>query len=219
MPVIISDSGDNPTAGGVGDTPSMLKEFIALGVGDAVMQGPHDAAAVEACIAAGVGAEVELELGGKLDYRNAKPLTVKAVVHAINANPKLEYDVDANAGTGNPPRIRKRIMPRAAVLKVLPGRDGASCGEQGVLLVTLTAERKPFHWERDFQILGLEPSKHGILVVKIGYLVPDLERLACVNLMALSPGSVFADVKNIKYENVKRPIYPQDEIEGWSARV
>jgi len=32
----------------------------------------------------------------------------------------------------------------------------------------LTSERKPFHYEADFKILGLEPSKHGILVVKIG---------------------------------------------------
>ena len=75
LPVIISDSGDNPTAGGVGDTPSMLKELVALGVGDVVMQGPHDAAAVRACIAAGVGGEVQLDLGGKLDYRNAEPVT------------------------------------------------------------------------------------------------------------------------------------------------
>jgi microcystin degradation protein MlrC len=51
--VIISDSGDNPTGGGVGDTPSMLAVLLEAGVGDAVMQGPVDAAAVEICCEAG----------------------------------------------------------------------------------------------------------------------------------------------------------------------
>ena len=166
------------------------------------------------------------------DVITSRPFTVKGVVIATNENPQLEYDVDANAGTGNPPRIRKRVMPLAAVLKVAVGRadngvDAAAGGGSGAaadlptekcVLVTLTAERKPFHWEQDFQVLGLEPAQHSILVVKIGYLVPDLERLAFSNLMALSPGAVFADVKNIKYEKVKRPIYPQDEIDGWSAQ-
>jgi microcystin degradation protein MlrC len=36
-PVIISDSGDNPTAGGVGDLPLFLERLIALNVPDAVV--------------------------------------------------------------------------------------------------------------------------------------------------------------------------------------
>ena len=51
---------------------------------------------------------------------------------------------------------------------------------------------------------------------EIGYLVPDLERLAATNLMALSPGAVFADVPNIKYTRVKRPIFPQDPAMSWA---
>jgi microcystin degradation protein MlrC len=41
-------------------------------------------------------------------------------------------------------------------------------------------------------------------------------RLAAVNLMALSPGSVFADIPNIEYKKVKRPIYPQDSEMSWA---
>ena len=37
-PVVISDSGDNPTAGGVGDVPAMLEVLLRLGVRDAVIQ-------------------------------------------------------------------------------------------------------------------------------------------------------------------------------------
>merc|ERR1712039_916521 len=57
-PVIISDSGDNPTAGGVGDTPTVAAALISKRIGDAVVQGPVDHVAVETCIKAGVGQEV-----------------------------------------------------------------------------------------------------------------------------------------------------------------
>ena len=83
--VILSDSGDNPTGGGVGDTPSMLRVLVEAGLGGAVLQGPVDEAAVVACCAAGVGARVELSLGGKLDYVNETPFEVQGVVHYASA--------------------------------------------------------------------------------------------------------------------------------------
>ena len=48
QPVFISDSGDNPTAGGVGDTPIFLERLLALRVPDAVVASIADAAAVTA---------------------------------------------------------------------------------------------------------------------------------------------------------------------------
>eukprot|EP00746_Dinoflagellata_sp_MGD_P068623 gnl/MRDRNA2_/MRDRNA2_28218_c0_seq1.p1 gnl/MRDRNA2_/MRDRNA2_28218_c0~~gnl/MRDRNA2_/MRDRNA2_28218_c0_seq1.p1 ORF type:complete len:535 (+),score=88.44 gnl/MRDRNA2_/MRDRNA2_28218_c0_seq1:151-1755(+) len=210
-PVIISDSGDNPTAGGVGDTPTLVEHLVRKGVQDAMVQGPTDSIAVEACISAGVGASVQLDIGGKLDYLSAKPFRISGTVQFVNTNANLTYEVDVNAGSIGTPQYVTRVMPRAAVLKIPTAK--------GHVFVTLTAERKPFHYEKDFQMLELEPALHPILVVKIGYLVPDLERMSAVNLMALSPGSVFADVKNIAYKNVPRPIYPQDKDMQWSPSL
>lgn len=207
-PVVVSDSGDNPTAGGVGDTPSLVEALVRKGIGDVVVQGPVDRAAVEACLAAGVGAEAELEIGGKLDYENAKPYRIKGIVGFVNPDATLSYEVDENAGTDNgTPMPKKSIMPEAAVLRVPT--------PTGNVLVTLTAERKPFHYEKDFQVLEIEPSVHRILVVKIGYLVPDLERMASVNLMALSPGAVFADVASMPYKHIRRPMFPLDRDMEW----
>eukprot|EP00040_Diaphanoeca_grandis_P027630 m.157737 g.157737 ORF g.157737 m.157737 type:complete len:536 (+) comp31062_c1_seq1:122-1729(+) len=202
-PVIISDSGDNPTAGGVGDTPCMIEHMIRKGIDDAIVQGPVDAAAVGVCITAGVGAEVELSLGGKLDYVNAKPLLVKATVKYINTSAE-EYQVNLSNGTAN---------NAAALVAIKTGTTPESGGE---ILVTLTASRKPFHYESDFRALQAEPTLHKILSVKIGYLVPDLERLASINLMALSPGSVYADIETMAYKNIRRPIYPLDKNMEWT---
>ena len=77
---------------------------------------------------------MSLKLGGKLDAWNAAPLAVTATVRSVNADPALTYTVDPAAGTGQPPRPRPAVMPRAAVVDV-PCRGGA-------VHVTLTAARK-----------------------------------------------------------------------------
>jgi microcystin degradation protein MlrC len=86
---------------------------------------------------------------------------------------------------------RNLTMPPAAVISVSTAARGGggeeASGEGGEVLVTLTAQRKPFHYEADFRALGIEPSSHPLLVVKIGYLVPDLERMAACNLMPMWP--------------------------------
>ncbi len=44
----------------------------------------------------------------------------------------------------------------------------------GSVSVIVTKKRKPYHRERDFTRLGLNPRETDIVVVKIGYLVPEL---------------------------------------------
>ena len=91
-PVLISDSGDNPTAGAAGDTTAFLARAIALGIDDMIYAGVCDEAAVRVCIAAGVGAQVELNIGGKLDNVHSSPLPVKGTVAFVDAD-----EGDANA--------------------------------------------------------------------------------------------------------------------------
>jgi microcystin degradation protein MlrC len=53
-------------------------------------------------------------------------------------------------------------------------------------------------------------------VLSSGYLVPDLEDRCALNLMALTPGGVYADLETIPYTKVARPLYPQDREMEWS---
>ncbi|MDC0387112.1 MlrC C-terminal domain-containing protein, partial [Flavobacteriaceae bacterium] len=50
-----------------------------------------------------------------------------------------------------------------------------------------------------------------ILVVKIGYLVPELYDLRGDWIMALTPGGVDQDLERLGYKRVKRPIFPLDK--------
>src|SRR5256885_16896579 len=68
-PYFISDSGDNPTAGGAGDVAYMLERLLAhpdlaAGRATAIWASVVDPDAVARCAAAGQGAEVRLVVGG-----------------------------------------------------------------------------------------------------------------------------------------------------------
>lgn len=185
--VFISDSGDNPTAGGVGDTPTVLGRLLAHQVPSAVVASIADAAAVASCQTAGVGGEVSLSLGGKLDPIHAKPLPVTGQVLFLKENDEVGGDI--------------------AVVQV----DNVK--------VIVTQRRKPFHYIAEMEKLGINPLDHKIVVVKIGYLVPDLKRAAPKALMALSPGSVDQYIERIPYQRMQRPMYPLDKNMSWEPTL
>ena len=76
--------------------------------------------------------------------------------------------------------------------------------------VIVTKKRKPYHHEKDFTDLGLNPRESDILVVKIGYLVPELYDMRKGWIMALTPGGVDQDLERLGYKNIKRPMFPLD---------
>ena len=63
----------------------------------------------------------------------------------------------------------------------------------------LTRLRKPYHHEHDFTDLGLDPRAADIVVVKIGYLEPELFDMAAGWKMALTPGGVDQDLLRLDH--------------------
>jgi microcystin degradation protein MlrC len=88
----------------------------------------------------------------------------------------------------------------------------------GVELV-VTARRRPFHNIADFTRLELDPRTAKILVVKSGYLSPDLGPLANPSLMALSEGVVDQFVERLERKHKSVPQYPFDTDFEWSPTV
>ena len=184
-PVFISDSGDNPTAGGAGDVTYFLSRALEIGPPDMIYASIADHAAVRTCIAAGLGAEVDLQIGGKLDTRTSKPLNISGTVETIKA------DAD------NP----------QVVLKT------------GGIHIILTSKRTPFHRRRQFTDLNLKPEAHNIVVIKIGYLEPELKAMARKAYLALSPGAANQDITALTFERIQRPCYPFDPDMEWEPIV
>ena len=81
----------------------------------------------------------------------------------------------------------------------------------GSIRVIVTKKRKPYHHEKDFTNLGLDPRKVDIVVVKIGYLVPELYDMRGDWIMALTPGGVDQDLERLGYKRIKRPMFTLDK--------
>lgn len=81
--VFITDSGDNVTAGAAGDGTLVLERLLGHQVPSAVLAGIVDPEAVMLCVNAGVGAKVELTIGGKIDYIFSKPLSISGIILSL----------------------------------------------------------------------------------------------------------------------------------------
>ena len=97
-PVLISDSGDNLTAGGTGDVTYFLERAFELEPADLVYAAIFDPAAVRHCLEAGTGAMVSLEIGGKLDHQNSQPLPISGTVEYIKSDVRNPQVVLKSAG-------------------------------------------------------------------------------------------------------------------------
>lgn len=195
-PFIISDMGDNPTAGGAGDVTWTLNELLKRpefksengpSLIYASIPGPE---LIEEALKVGVGGKVSALAGAEVDNRFAPPLQLEGTVTAIK-----EGDRDAEV---------------EVVVKV------------GSIDVIVTKKRKPYHQEDDFTDLNLKPRETDIVVVKIGYLVPELYDMRKGWIMALTPGGVDQDLDRLGYKNIKRPMFPLDvdmEDPDLSARI
>ncbi|MDS7598022.1 M81 family metallopeptidase [Agrobacterium tumefaciens] len=174
-PIILADSGDNPTGGGVGDRADVLAALIARNWQGALMGGITDRPAVEACFAAGEGATLALRIGGSLDPQSPS-VTVDAKV--------LKLDDPAGADQ------------RQAVVAI------------GGITVILAARRRPYHLTSDFTRLGFDPKEERLLVVKSGYLSPELAPIANPNLMALTDGVINQDIGGLPNRRRQGAIFP-----------
>jgi microcystin degradation protein MlrC len=195
-PVFISDSGDNPTAGGVGDVTYVLEKLISQKISDAVYASITDSEAIFECEKIGEGLDISLNIGGKLDYVHSKPLNVRGKILKIKEAPSLLSE-DKNNVKQN----------KIVVLDV-----------QGIKVI-ITKYRTPFHYISDFEQLDINPNDHKIVVVKIGYLEPELQRAAAQSFLALSPGAVNQDILALPFKRITRPKYPFDPDMSWKPQL
>ncbi|CAI7665775.1 unnamed protein product [Penicillium glandicola] len=180
-PFFISDSGDNPTAGGSGDVTFGLTQLLKrpefwTDTGPSVIYasipGPQ---AIDVMIKAGVGTTVTVTAGAQVDDLHAGPITMTGRVHAI--------------------RYGDRDAEVEAVLQV------------GSVFTILTKLRKPYHHES----LNLCPRAAEIVIVKIGYLEPELFDMAADWMLSLTPGGVDQNLQRLGHHRILRPMWPFDK--------
>lgn len=183
-PYFISDSGDNPTAGGSGDVSWGLTQLLARPefrntsgptVIYASVPGQN---AIAIAVEAGVGAIVTVTAGAEVDNIHAGPLKMTGRVHSIKKGDKY------------------------AVVEVVL--------QIGSVFAILTQKPKPYHHEHDFTDLNLSPRSADIVIVKIGYLEPELYDMSKGWMLGLTPGGVDQDIERLGHHRIRRPMWPFD---------
>ena len=183
-PFFLSDTGDNPGAGGTDDSTVFLRElydtYRAQGSSKRVIFASlNDPAAVSACVEAGEGAQISLAVGAMNGGVSGKPVAIDGEVR------KLFTD---------------RTGGRSAVIA------------DGDFKVIVTTARTQFGTAAQYEAAGSLFADEDIVVVKMGYLEPDLSAAAKGWVMALTPGAVDQDLPRLGHKNIRRPLYPFDEL-------
>jgi microcystin degradation protein MlrC len=187
-PFIISDMGDNPTAGGAGDVTWTLKRLLERGefrnengpsLIYASIPGPK---LIENAKNLKVGDYVEGFVGAEVDNRFSPPIFLRGKIKS------------------------KKIGDTNAKTEVVV--------QYGSISIIVTEKRKPYHYIKDFTDLNLDPESIDILMVKIGYLVPQLYDINKGWIMALTPGGVDQDLFRLDYKRIERPMFPVDKFES-----
>lgn len=190
-PFFISDSGDNPGAGGANDVTVALAEVlkrpeVVRGDVSVIVASIFDPAAVAVAAGAGIGADVTVSVGGKVDTRDPGPVTITARVDNL---------VDDPAGL------------LTAVLAV------------GGLRLIVTTRRNQYTMREQFTRLGLDPELTDIVIVKIGYLEPYLHDIHADWILALTPGGVDQNLVRLGHSHIERPMFPFDDPENVELEV
>ena len=180
--VFLSDSGDNTTAGAAGDNAYMLNRLMKLGVKNTLLAGIMDAAACDACYEAELGDTLTLTVGGSLAADSEKATITGKLIHRGDI---LSYHGD-NGG------------PSATL----------DCGD---ITVVITRNRAAMCRPDIFESIDLDYSPFKIVVVKLGYLFPELAERAQRAILAFTPGASTERLEDMHMKNIRRPMFPLDD--------
>ncbi len=189
-PLFATDTGDNVSGGGSGDSALLLKKFLEKGIKNALFLGIADARVVAQCRDLEPGEEFSCTLGGTLDPKSTA-VTAKAVL-------KKRGEVRSWPA--------KQRIP--SVLIEMEGND-----------ILVTALRTPVVHSVVFENFGCDPAAYRCVVVKLGYLWPEFHQISADSIMLFTPGSTCEVVEQCDFHSIPRPVYPIDRDMQWTPTI
>lgn len=173
-PVVIADTQDNPGAGGHCNTTGMLRALLEAGAQDAALGLLHDPAAAAAAHAAGIGAEIELSLGGQAGMTGNEPLRGRFTVLGLGDG-RLTLPGKMMNG------VQTNLGPCAQL-----GLDGVR--------IAVSSDRMQMLDRALYRHVGIAPEAMKILVNKSSvHFRADFAPIAEQVLVAQAPGAMPAD--------------------------
>jgi microcystin degradation protein MlrC len=194
QPIVLNEPSDNVGAGATGDSTYLLEALLRQRVKAPAYLPIVDPEAVATAAQAGVGAELTLPVGGRLNRRFSRPVTVQGRVRTL-FDGRYRYTGPMFHGV-------ETSMGRTAVLEV-----------SGNIFIELT--ELPV-WTIDpehYRCVGLAPERAKFLVVKSqGSFKAAYEGLAKGVFYLDTPGISGSNLRALPFERIDRAnLYPWNE--------
>lgn len=192
-PFVIADAGDSPTGGSPGDSTELLR--AAAPHGDrSILLTIRDPDAARSCLAAGVGATVQVMLGHGAagTYNEATPVTA-----TVTSIPDGSFTYTGSLAAG-----KKGALGYAAVL------------EFGEIRIVVHSETVMLIDPVPYEAAGLEPAAAGVIQAKshVSYR-EGFARITDRSVVANTPGPTAADLRLLPYRRRPSPLFPfEDDV-------
>jgi len=193
-PVTLAEGADGTMGGGPGDGTAILAGILRKKLDVPVAAVVVDSVAVEQAIAAGVGNEVTLDVGGKLDPAFARSVRVTGRVKVISDG---EFRYKGRAYTG-------RLVKMGKCVVIVSGS-----------ISLLISERSgPTTDPELYRSHGIEPTHMKLVLVKspLGARL-EYEPISKAFISVDSPGCCSPNLQSLPFKRMPRPIFPFDTVE------
>ena len=189
----MADGTDNPGGGGYNDTTPVLQALLDAGIENVAYGTIFDPKAVQQAMKAGVGATIDVELGGHTDESMGKPVQARAIVKMLSDG-TFKNDGPMNAG------VETQMGP-TAVLRI-----------GGIDVVTISSRVQTI----DLQVFlsqGIDPTTKSVVVVKsVQHFRAAYGPIAREVIVVDSGGICSPDISRLKFKKLRRPIWPLDGV-------
>ena len=191
-PVVITDSGDNTTSGAMGWNTFVLRQVLAeknlkKQVLFATICDPKTFNQLQKL---SVGDSAAIRLG--MDYDElSKAVDLEVVVKA--KGPITGFMMHNIPGTVYGETISVTVKNSPIT----------------IMIATTSYAICEIH---QFADAGLNFDDYDVIIVKQGYIFPELKAAAKFYVMSLTDGATLQDTRRLTYKQIMRPMYPIDEI-------
>lgn len=196
-PCVIADYGDIPSAGSTGDSTVALRTLLKVKLDEPSCFAIVDSKTVERSIEVGEGNTGLFRIGGT-DVQGCFNSRVEIEAKVIKIVPGKFPQLG--------PALKGELMN--------PGiRVWLQVGNINIVVCKLKCM---CHDANTFITMGLNPADMGIIIIKMGFVSAQLcyKNIGRLFVFADSPGLSSSDLRSFPFKNVKRPVYPLDDLEG-----
>jgi microcystin degradation protein MlrC len=205
--ILLVDLGDDPGSACPADSPAVLESLLRCGAQDCALT-IRDAEVVRAGIAAGVGANLDITVGGKIDQRFYQPVKITAQVKSIDDG---RYMVCGPTHGGWGREVNEEAFREANVGERVVLRTGNKIDV--IFSQARTGKDRDF-----FKSAGILLEEKQILVVKSNQAHrASFDPVVAGTIELNTPGVSTVNYASLPYQHLRRPIWPIDEAMRWTS--